>query len=78
MIDYVPLVIDHSFLYAFSERLHARLFERLGLGGANASERFSEYITEDPGIVAQRDERTSNLKKKGLHNVQRALFNFDL
>ncbi|KAJ8474633.1 hypothetical protein ONZ51_g7084 [Trametes cubensis] len=76
VIDYVPLAIDHSFLYAFSERLRERLFERLGLGGANASERCTGYIAEDPGIVAQRDELTS--KKKRLENVQRALFNFGL
>ncbi|KAI0323553.1 hypothetical protein GY45DRAFT_1376242 [Cubamyces sp. BRFM 1775] len=69
VIDYVPLAIDHSFLYAFSEKLRERPLERLGLGGAYASERCIGYIAEDPGVVAQRDELTS--KKKRLGNVQR-------
>ncbi|KAI0659429.1 hypothetical protein C8Q70DRAFT_933379 [Cubamyces menziesii] len=76
VIDYVPVAIDHSFLSTFSERLRERLFERLELGGANASERCSGYIAEAPGIVAQRDELVS--KKKRLENVQQALFNFGL
>ncbi|KAI0324482.1 hypothetical protein GY45DRAFT_1393054 [Cubamyces sp. BRFM 1775] len=76
VIDYIPLAIDHSFLYAFHERLRERLFERLGLGGPNASERCTGYIAEDPGVVAQHDELTS--KKKRLENVQRALYNFGL
>ena len=77
MIDYVPVAIDYSFLYAFYDRLRERLFEWLGLGGAlNASEWCIEYIAEDPGIVAQRDELPS--KKKRLEIVRRALFNFGL
>ncbi|KAI0820111.1 P-loop containing nucleoside triphosphate hydrolase protein [Trametes gibbosa] len=76
VIDYVPLTIDHHFLYAFAEKLHERLFERLGLGAHNAAARCSAYIAEDPTIVAARDELLA--KKKRLENVQRALFNFGL
>ncbi|KAI0363545.1 hypothetical protein BV20DRAFT_1031177 [Pilatotrama ljubarskyi] len=76
VIDYVPLTIDHNFLYAFAKQLHERLFERLGLGVANAAQRCSAYIAEDPTVVAARDELLS--KKRRLENVQRALFNFGL
>ncbi|OSD00780.1 hypothetical protein PYCCODRAFT_1437127 [Trametes coccinea BRFM310] len=76
VIDYIPLTIDHHFLYAFAAALHERLFERLGLGAANAQARCSAYIAEDPTIVATRDELMA--KKKRLENVQRALYNFGL
>ncbi|KAI0759256.1 P-loop containing nucleoside triphosphate hydrolase protein [Trametes elegans] len=76
IIDYVPLTIDHNLLYAFSTRLHERLFERLGLGTANAAERCKGYVAEDPTVVATRDELMS--KKRRLENVQRALYNFGL
>ncbi|KAJ2990797.1 hypothetical protein NUW54_g8371 [Trametes sanguinea] len=76
VIDYVPLTIDHHFLYAFAAALHERLFERLGLGAANAQARCSAYIAEDPTVVATRDELVA--KKKRLENVRRALYNFGL
>ncbi|KAI9058586.1 hypothetical protein FKP32DRAFT_1581292 [Trametes sanguinea] len=76
VIDYVPLTIDHHFLYAFAAALHERLFERLGLGAANAQARCSAYVAEDPTVVATRDELMA--KKKRLENVQRALYNFGL
>ncbi|KAI0650981.1 P-loop containing nucleoside triphosphate hydrolase protein [Trametes meyenii] len=76
VIDTVPLTIDHNFLYAFAGKLHERLFERLGLGTANAAARCVSYVEEDRAIVAQRDELTS--KKRRLENVQRALYNFGM
>ncbi|KAI0673303.1 P-loop containing nucleoside triphosphate hydrolase protein [Trametes maxima] len=76
VIDTVPLTIDHNFLYAFAGKLHERLFERLGLGAANAAARCAAYVEEDRAIVALRDELTS--KKRRLENVQRALYNFGL
>ncbi|KAI1791428.1 P-loop containing nucleoside triphosphate hydrolase protein [Ganoderma leucocontextum] len=76
VIDYIPLSIDHHFLFAFAKELQRLLFERLGLGTANAAARCSTYIAEDPTIVSTRDELTS--KKKRLEAVQRALFNFGL
>lgn len=76
VIDNIPMAIDYYFLYAFEEQLHERLFERLGLGAANAAVRCSAYIAEDPSVVAARDELMG--KKKRLENVQRALYNFGL
>ncbi len=76
VIDNVPMSIDYYFLYAFAEQLHERLFERLGLGTANAAARCSAYVAEDPSVVAARDELMA--KKKRLENVQRALYHFGL
>ncbi|TBU24235.1 P-loop containing nucleoside triphosphate hydrolase protein [Dichomitus squalens] len=76
IIDYIPLSIDHHFLYAFSVEVQRLLFERLGLGTVDAARRCSSYIAEDPTIVSTRDELTA--KKKRLQSVQRALFNFGL
>ena len=76
MIDYIPLSIDHHFLYAFASELPHELFARLGLGTANAAARCGSYIAEDPAIVATRDELLA--KKKRLENVQRALYDFGL
>ncbi len=76
VIDYIPLSIDHHFLYAFVKQLQQLLFERLGLGTARSAERCNEYVAEEPTIVATRDELLT--KKKRLENVQRALFNFGM
>ena len=76
VIDYIPLSIDHHFLYAFAKQLQQQLFERLGLGTTRSAQQCSDYIAEDPNIVAMRDELLT--KKRRLENVQRALFNFGL
>ncbi|GBE86763.1 P-loop containing nucleoside triphosphate hydrolase protein [Sparassis latifolia] len=76
VIDYVPLSIDHLFLYAFAEDLQAFLLNKLGLGGPNATARCEAYLVEDAGVVAAREELTS--KKKRLESVQVELFNFGL
>ena len=76
VIDYVPLTIDHHFLYAFADTIRARLFERLGLGTPNAHQRCVAYVAEDPNVVATRDELLT--KKKRLENVRQALFTFGM
>ncbi|KAI9058588.1 hypothetical protein FKP32DRAFT_1761416 [Trametes sanguinea] len=76
VIDNVPLMIDHNYMYAFAAKLHQSLFEGLGLGADNVSARCRSYIAEDPSIVTSREELMS--KKKRLENVQKALFNFGL
>lgn len=76
VIDYVPLAIDHTFLYALAEALQPCLIEKLGIGAANAAERCQAYLSEDPGVVALRDELTS--RRKRLESVQTELFNFGL
>ena len=76
IIDYVPLSIDQHFLYAFSQGLQGVLFDKLGLGSANAESRCAAYVAEDPAVVALRSELLS--KKKQLESLQAALYNFGL
>ena len=76
VIDYIPLTIDHQFLYGCRNSVQRVLFERLGLGEANPASRCASYIAEDPTVVTARDELLG--KKKRLEAVQRALFRFGL
>ena len=76
VIDYVPLAIDHHYLYKFANAVHARLFEKLMLGAPDAARRCAAYIAEDPSVVAARDELIS--KKKRLESVQQALISFGM
>lgn len=74
IIDYAPLSIDHLFLYGLSERLQDTLIEKLGLGSARSTERCTAYLSEDPGVVAARDELMG--KRDRLESVQKELDNF--
>ncbi len=72
----MPLSIDEHYLYAFSGKLQEALFEKLGLGSANAHTRCSAYIAEEHHVVATREELVA--KKKRLEDVHQALLNFGL
>ncbi|KZT66613.1 hypothetical protein DAEQUDRAFT_714663 [Daedalea quercina L-15889] len=74
VIDYVPLSIDHLFLYGLSERLQDTLIEKLGLGSAKSTERCVAYLSEDANVVAARTELTG--KRERLESVQKELDNF--
>ncbi|OBZ74744.1 Interferon-induced GTP-binding protein Mx1 [Grifola frondosa] len=76
VIDYIPLSIDHLFLYTFAETLQAHLIDKLGLGSANAIARCTAYLAEDPYLVSMREELES--RKKRMESVQKELFNFGL
>lgn len=76
VIDYVPLSIDESFLYASADALQDFLIEKLELGKPDATERCRAYLIEDPSIVANRDKLCT--KQKRLEVVQRELFSFGL
>ncbi|KZT07896.1 uncharacterized protein LAESUDRAFT_811749 [Laetiporus sulphureus 93-53] len=76
IIDYVPLCIDHMFLYNTSNSLQAFLIEKLGLGSSKAAERCAAYLAENPNIVAVRKELMA--KKERLESVQVELDNFGL
>ena len=76
IIDYIPLAIDHHYLYKFANDVHAQLFERLMLGAPDAARRCATYIAEDPSVVVARDELIS--KKKRLESVQKALISFGM
>ncbi|PCH44638.1 hypothetical protein WOLCODRAFT_139118 [Wolfiporia cocos MD-104 SS10] len=73
VIDYVPLTIDHLFLYGLADTLQSFLIEKLGLGSA---ERCAAYLSEDPGVVAYRKELIG--KRERLDTVQKELDNFGL
>ncbi|PSR74398.1 hypothetical protein PHLCEN_2v9906 [Hermanssonia centrifuga] len=76
IIDYVPMSIDNVLLSAFAESLQACLIEKLGLGSPNCATRCAMYLSEDPSVVAKRDELKS--RKARLSTVQNELFNFGL
>ncbi|KAH9843658.1 P-loop containing nucleoside triphosphate hydrolase protein [Rhodofomes roseus] len=58
IIDYIPLAIDHTFLYAFAEALQFHLIENLALGAPDAAARCTAYLSEDLDIVMRRQELT--------------------
>ncbi|OCH87803.1 hypothetical protein OBBRIDRAFT_827487 [Obba rivulosa] len=76
VIDYVPLAIDHMFLYALAEALQPFLIDKLGIGATNAAARCRAYLSEEPSVVALREELSG--RKRRLEGVQMELFNFGL
>ncbi|KAH9937926.1 P-loop containing nucleoside triphosphate hydrolase protein [Epithele typhae] len=77
VIDYIPMAIDHQFLFKVAEAARTRLPARLGIVGTpNATEKCAAYIEEDAGIVALRDELTA--KKKRLEAVNGKLQEFGM
>lgn len=76
VIDYIPLAIDHQFLFGFTTALQQCLIEKLGLGAAKAAERCAAYLSEEPNIVAIRRELLA--KKERLESVRTELDNFGL
>ncbi|TCD68939.1 hypothetical protein EIP91_009329 [Steccherinum ochraceum] len=72
--DYVPMAIDHSFLYAFAASLQTTLISKLGLGTKNGDVRCAAYLAEDESIVATRAELEG--RKKRLEGVREELFVF--
>ncbi|KAK7679580.1 hypothetical protein QCA50_017290 [Cerrena zonata] len=59
VIDYVPMIIDHEYLFAFSEALQGHLIEYLGLSGRDSVEKCAAYVAEDNQTKSQRVELTS-------------------
>ncbi|KAI0084205.1 P-loop containing nucleoside triphosphate hydrolase protein [Irpex rosettiformis] len=76
VIDYVPMTVDHAFLFGFANALQEVLVDQLGLGTPNSGARCAAYLTEDSRIVALRDELSA--KKRRLEGVQTELDNFGL
>ena len=76
MIDYVPLAIDHLFMYTLVEELQAFLIARLELGTPSAPARCAAFLAEPANVVAQREELMG--RKTRLESVQTELFNFGL
>ncbi|KAI0693477.1 P-loop containing nucleoside triphosphate hydrolase protein [Cytidiella melzeri] len=76
IIDYVPMTIDHSFLFGFVSAVQESLIEHLGLGTSNAGPRCAAYLAEDHRILSLREELLG--KKKRLESVQSELDNFGL
>lgn len=76
IIDYIPLAIDHDFIYSFAEELQDRLVEKLGLVSNDARDRCSAYLAEDPHVVAIREELTA--RRRRLEKVQEELLNYGI
>ncbi|KAF7800197.1 hypothetical protein EIP86_011444 [Pleurotus ostreatoroseus] len=76
IIDFVPLTIDHEFLFALADSLQDRLVEKMGLGTDGSAERCKAYLAEDHHIVATREELMS--RKKRLEKVREQLLDFGL
>ncbi|PIL25641.1 transporter [Ganoderma sinense ZZ0214-1] len=76
IIDSVPMTIDLQFLYAFCESLQDCVFEKLGLGAADAKSKCDFYLAEDPDVAAKR--HALNAKKARLVKVQKAISKFGL
>lgn len=76
VIDNVPMTIDRAFLYGFANAVREYLVERLALGTPGAAAACAAYLTEDPHVVAQRDELMA--KKRRLVGVQGELDHFGL
>ncbi|KAI0791138.1 P-loop containing nucleoside triphosphate hydrolase protein [Abortiporus biennis] len=76
VIDNIPMNIDNWFLFPFADELQGFLIAKLGLGASNATSRCSAFLTEDPNIVAERDDLIN--RKKRLESVQQELYNFGL
>ncbi|CAL1698678.1 unnamed protein product [Somion occarium] len=74
IVDYVPMIIDHEFLFACSDALQAFLIEKLELATKNTSERCAVYVAEDAGITTMREELLA--RKKRLISAQQELLDF--
>ena len=70
------MTIDLQFLYAFCESLQDCVFEKLGLGSADARSKCDVYLAEDPHVAGQRKALTA--KKARLVKVQKAISEFGL
>ncbi|KAH9928963.1 P-loop containing nucleoside triphosphate hydrolase protein [Fomitopsis serialis] len=81
IIDYIPLAIDHTFLFAFAEALQPHLIEDLALGKPDAAARCATYLVEDLDIVTRRQEligRKTSLKKARMELMNASLAGVDL
>ncbi|KAF7319138.1 hypothetical protein HMN09_00250200 [Mycena chlorophos] len=76
VIDNIPSLIDARFLRAISNSLQKELISAFQLGGEGADARCAMYLTEDPMVVAKRDELMA--RRKRLEAVQMELHNFAL
>ena len=74
MIDVVPLIIERELLDGLSNELHDRLIQKLDLSSPRCSERCSLYLTEDPAIVATREQLL--VQRSQLEKVQTELAGF--
>ncbi|CCL98324.1 uncharacterized protein FIBRA_00318 [Fibroporia radiculosa] len=76
VIDYVPMCIDHLFLYGMADILQGYLIEKLNLGTSKEADRCAWYLAEDPYVEATRKELLA--KKDRLESVQLELSTFRL
>ncbi|THH32770.1 hypothetical protein EUX98_g1377 [Antrodiella citrinella] len=68
LIDYIPLAIDHAFLFSFSASLQSHLITELVI---SSEDRCKLYLAEDPQVVHEREELLG--RKKRLETVKKEL-----
>ncbi|KAJ7099999.1 P-loop containing nucleoside triphosphate hydrolase protein [Mycena belliarum] len=76
VIDNIPSLIDHKFLRGIARTLQQDLISEFGLGSENANAACAIYLTEDPRVVAQREDLMA--RQRRLETVQVQLHNFGL
>ncbi|KAJ7605171.1 P-loop containing nucleoside triphosphate hydrolase protein [Roridomyces roridus] len=74
IIDIVPGMIDSKFVRALSGDLQAKLIGEFKLGQPDGHAKCSEYLTEDPAVVARRADLVQRLHM--LEIVQKELLDF--
>lgn len=62
MIDVIPMIIQHEFLYMFGLELRNTLLKELGLIGENSLEKCKEYAVDDPQIESERKDLEAKMK----------------
>ncbi|TFY76660.1 hypothetical protein EWM64_g7352 [Hericium alpestre] len=72
--DNIPILIDTLLVRPVAEDLHAFLVERLAPSSADAQERFSRYLAEDPSAARQR--QIISARQKTLEMVKKELIDF--
>ena len=60
MIDIIPMVIKHEYLFAFKVALRKTIYKKLGLEGENFFKMCKEYAVDDP--VTEKTRRSLKMK----------------
>ncbi|KAG5640591.1 hypothetical protein DXG03_007994 [Asterophora parasitica] len=76
IIDNVPSMIDYMFVKAVAEDMQSFLISKFALGTADATERCSAFLADNPMVVIKRKELSA--RKDRLEVVKHALHTFGL
>ena len=76
IIDNIPRIIDHDFLFAIGKDLQKSLIDGLSLGTEHATDRAKMYLAEDADVATQR--QFLKQKKDRLDGVLKKLYDFGM